>query len=150
MNRKMTTVNIYFSFNGNCLEAFNFYKQAFGGEFSYVGKFNEMPLEQGQKPLSPDEGNRIMHITLPISAETSLMGSDTGGAWDAPVVAGNNFSVSVNTDKNAEADRLFAALSEGGKVTMPMANTFWGAYFGMFTDKFGINWMVSAEEKMGK
>lgn len=146
----MATVNIYLNFDGNCMEAFDFYKNAFGGEFEYVGKFSEMPLDEGQAPLSSEQGNRIMHISLPISAETSLMGSDIGGPWDTPLVMGNNFSVSVNAGQKAEAERLFGALSEGGSVTMPMTDTFWGAYFGMFTDKFGVNWMVSAEESVVK
>lgn len=142
----MTTVNIYLTFNGNCEEAFNFYKSVFGGEFPYVGKFKDMPAEGGMK-ISPADANKIMHISLPISKETMLMGSDTDSQWAAGFVQGNNFSISINTDTKAEADRLFNTLSKGGKVGMPMASTFWGDYFGMLTDKFGINWMVSFKEK---
>jgi PhnB protein len=139
----MTTVNIYLNFNGNCEEAFNFYKSVFGGEFPYIGRYKDMPAAEGAKPLSPEEGEKIMHVSLPISAETMLMGSDTGGEWAATYAQGNNFAVSINTDRKEEADRLFTELSKGGQVTMPMSTTFWGDYFGMFTDKFGINWMVS-------
>jgi PhnB protein len=87
-----------------------------------------------------------MHVSLPISQETMLMGSDTGGEWATSFLQGNNFSLSLNTDSREEADRLAAALSEGGVVTMPLADTFWGAYFGMWTDKFGINWMVNYDD----
>ncbi len=139
----MTTVNVYLTFNGNCEEAFNFYKSVFGGEFPYVGRFKEMPPQEGMPALPPEMEEQIMHISLPISQETSIMGSDTGGEWAPYFKQGNNFSISINTDSQAEADRLFNGLSVGGKVTMPLAETFWGDYFGMFTDKFGINWMLS-------
>lgn len=139
----MTTVNIYLNFNGNCFEAFSFYKSVFGGEFPYVGYYKDMPPQEGCEPMTAEEGEKIMHMSLPISAETMLMGSDAGGEWAAAIQQGNNFTISINTDSQAEADRLFYGLSEGGAVTMPLANTFWGDYFGMFTDKFGINWMVS-------
>ncbi len=142
----MTTVNVYLTFNGNCLEAFNFYKSVFGGEFPYVGHYKDMPADESH-PVLPGEEDRIMHISLPISQETMLMGCDTGGEWAAHFSAGNNFSISINTDSKESADRLFKGLSAGGTVTMPMNSTFWGDYFGMFTDKFGINWMVSFNEK---
>lgn len=139
----MTTVNIYLNFNGNCEEAFLFYKSVFGGEIPYLGRFKDMPPQEGAPPMPAEMGDKIMHVSLPISTETMLMGSDTGGEWAPTFVQGNNFSVSVNTDSKEEADRLFDGLSAGGLVTMPMNATFWGDYFGMFTDKFGINWMIS-------
>jgi len=145
----MTTLNVYLTFNGNCEEAFNFYKSVFGGEFQSINRFKEMPVTEDKK-LSPEEGERLMHVSLPISKETYLMGSDTGGEWSKDYSAGNNFALSINSDNNEEADRLFSGLSSGGKVTMPMANTFWDSYFGMFTDKFGINWMISVESKQPK
>ncbi len=141
----MTTVNVYLNFNGNCEEAFLFYKSVFGGDFPYIGRFKEMPPQEGMPPLPPEMENMIMHISLPIGGDTSIMGSDTGGEWAPTFVQGNNFAVSVNTDSKDEADRIFAGLSEGGNVTMPLAQTFWGSYFGMCTDKFGIGWMVSFE-----
>ena len=142
----MTTLNVYLTFNGHCKEAFNFYQSVFGGEFSNVSTFGEMPPQEGMPPLSEKDKNKIMHIALPISKETILMGCDTGGEWATNFQEGNNFSLSVSTDNKKEADRLFNQLSEGGKVTMPMNQTFWGSYFGMFIDKFGISWMVSFEE----
>jgi PhnB protein len=147
----MTSVNVYLNFNGNCLEAFEFYRSVFGGEFPYVGKFKDMPAsEEGGNKMSPEEGERIMHISLPISKETNLMGSDTGGEWAPSFKQGNNFSISINTDSKEEADRLYNGLSAGGQQTMPMNQTFWGDYFGMFTDKFGINWMVSQATQQHK
>ncbi|MBA4408920.1 MAG: VOC family protein [Odoribacter sp.] len=145
----MTTVNVYLTFNGNCLEAFNFYKSVFGGEFPYVGYYKDMPKATNEdcNPISTEDAEKIMHISLPISQETMLMGSDTGGEWASGYAQGNNFSLSITADSKESADRLFNGLSAGGKVTMPMNSTFWGDYFGMFTDRFGINWMVSFNEK---
>jgi PhnB protein len=143
----MTTVNVYLNFDGNCEEAFNFYKSIIGGEFSFLGRFKDMPPQEGTPPMTAEDGEKIMHVSLPISKETILMASDTGGEWCAKVTKGNNFSISINTDSRNEADRLFNGLSARGQVTMPMEKTFWGSYFGMFTDKFGINWMVSFDEQ---
>jgi PhnB protein len=142
----MAKVNIYLTFDGNCEEAFNFYKSVFGGEFSYLGRFSEMPPSEVNK-VPEEHANRIMHVSLPISKETVIMGSDTGGEWAASYKQGNNFSISINADSREEADKLFNGLSTGGTVTMPMNQTFWGDYFGMFTDKFGVNWMVSFDTK---
>lgn len=138
----MTTVNTYLTFKGNCEEAFNFYKAAFGGEFAHVGRFKDMPQDDPNCKVDEAEHNNIMHISLPIG-NTVLMGSDAGGEWAKGITVGNNFSVSINTDSQEEADRLFNTLSTNGQITMPMNKTFWDSYFGMFTDKFGIQWMVS-------
>ncbi|MEO6704447.1 MAG: VOC family protein [Ginsengibacter sp.] len=142
----MATVNVYLTFNGNCEEAFTFYQSVFGGEFLYVGKFGEMPHQEGMPAVPDSEKNKIMHISLPISSETVLMGSDNSEAFGPAPIIGNNFSVSINASNKEEADKLFNGLSAGGKITMPLNKTFWGAYFGMFTDKFGINWMVNFDE----
>ncbi|HMK05706.1 MAG TPA: VOC family protein [Ferruginibacter sp.] len=142
----MPKVNAYLTFNGNCEEAFNFYKSVFGGEFPYLGRFKDMPPQEGAKAVPPEHGERIMHVSLPVSKETMLMGSDTGGEWSAGFKAGNNFSISISADSKEEADKIFNGLSAGGTVTMPMASTFWGDYFGMFNDKFGISWMMSFKE----
>lgn len=139
----MATVNAYLTFEGNCEAAFNFYKSAFGGEFSSLSRFGEMPQQKGMPSLSEEMKNRILHVSLPISAETILMGSDTMPGMSQDLTVGNNFSVSLGVNSKEEADTLFAALSSSGKVTMPLEVTFWGAYFGMWTDQFGINWMVN-------
>lgn len=138
----MTTVNVYLTYDGNCEEAFTYYKSVFGGEYDHLGRFSDMP-EDPKYPISKEDKEKIMHVSLPISKETYLMGSDVGGGWSADYKEGNNFSISINADSKDEADRLFAALSDGGKVIMPMGTTFWGSYFGNFVDKFGIQWMIS-------
>lgn len=138
----MATINPYLSFNGSCEEAFNFYKSVFGGEFGYVGRYTEMPAEYG---IADTDKNKIMHISLPISKETSLMGADATGAFGSGSDAGS-FSVSINTDSDEEATKLFNGLSAGGTITMPLEKTFWGSLFGMFTDKYGVKWMVSHDQ----
>ncbi len=141
----MATTNTYLNFNGNCEAAFNFYKSVFGGEFSYIGRFGEMP-ESGDYKVPEADKNKIMHVGLPIGTSV-LMGSDTGGDWATSFVQGNNFSVSIRAESKQEADKLFNELSDGGQITMPINTTFWGDYFGMFRDKFGIHWMVSFNEQ---
>jgi len=148
--KKTTSINPYLTFNGNCEEAFGFYKSVFGGDYPYIGRFNEMPPAEGQPPIPEFEGKKIMHISLPIGANSILMGSDSSEAFGHATIVGNNFSISVNTLNNNEADRIFNGLSNGGNVTMPMAKTFWGSYFGMCVDKYGIQWMVSHEEPKEK
>lgn len=139
----MATVNVYLTFDGNCEAAFDFYKSAFGGEFVDLNRFGEMPTQEGSPPLSDDLKNRIMHVSLPVSKETILMGSDTLPGMGPGIMVGNNFSISIGVNSKEEADKLCADLSAGGNVTMPLEVTFWGAYFGMWADKFGINWMVN-------
>lgn len=143
----MTTVNVYLTFEGNCEEAFLFYQSVFGGEFPYLARFKEMPPSDHCPPIPEEDLDKIMHISLPISSETMLMGSDSSEAFGKVSVKGNNFSLSVNTDSKEEAERIFTALSNKGEITMPLAETFWGAYFGMLTDQFGIQWMVNCELK---
>lgn len=141
-----TAVNPYLMFNGTCEVAFLFYKSVFGGDFPYIGKFKDAPAEEGEV-LSEEALNRIMHVSLPIG-NSILMGSDTHPRY-GDVGFGDNFSVSVNAESREDADKIFNGLSAGGKVEMPMNDTFWGSYFGMFKDKFGINWMVSFDKNEG-
>ena len=140
-----TTVNAYVNFNGNCEEAFNFYRSVFGGNFAYFGRFKDVPSMDGN-PVPAADADKIMHVSLPISKETILMGSDFSSSMPYPYAAGNNFGLSIAVGSRKDADRIFGGLSAGGKVTMPMADTFWGAYFGMFTDKYGVNWMVNYDK----
>ena len=114
----MATVNVYLTFNGNTEEAFNFYKSVFGGEFSYIGKFKDMPQSEDHPPLSPEENERIMHVSLPISKETILMGSDST-SFSGDVTFGNNFSVSINTGSREEADRLLKNRNEKWLQKLP-------------------------------
>lgn len=142
----MTLINPYLTFKGNCEEAFLFYKSIFGGAFSYIGRFSDMPPQEGTQ-LPEEWKNKIMHMSLPISKEVTLLGSDSGGEWAPDTIIGNNISLSITVDSKKEADRIFNALSKEGQITMPLATTFWGDYFGMCTDPFEINWMLSYNEK---
>lgn len=139
----MAAINTYLIFNGTCEAAFLFYKSIFGGEFEQISKFKDMPSSD-EMPISEEDANRVMHVSYNIG-NSILMGSDSN-SQSGDVVFGNNFSISINTESKDEADTLFNGLSTGGKITMPMESTFWGAYFGMFTDKFGINWMINFDE----
>jgi len=136
----MPSVNPYLTFSNNCEEVFDFYKSAFGGEFASKVRFKEMPGPH----LTPEESEKIMHVSLPIGHDSVIMGSDVPNMMGT-VNVGNNISISINADSKDQADKLFAALSAGGSVFMPMDNAPWGDYFGMFTDKFEIKWMVSYE-----
>lgn len=137
-----TTVNIYLTFDGKSEEAFNFYKSVFGGEFAYVGRFKDMPAGS---PIPESSKEKIMHISLPISKETILMASDTMPGYSPALVQGNNYTITVTPESEEEAKRIYNALSSGGKVIMPLEKTFWDALYGMFTDKFGIQWAVNYE-----
>jgi len=134
----MQRLNPYLNFNGNCIQAFDFYKSVFGGEFQTKMTFGEMP---GDCAVDPSESNNIMHVSLPIG-DSTLMGSDSPTQY-GEVKFGNNYAISVNALSEEEADRLFGGLSAGGNAMMPMAKMFWGDYFGMVTDKFGVQWMIS-------
>jgi PhnB protein len=135
----MPALNPYLNFNNTTEEAFNFYKSIFGGEFAMVMRFKDVPAEY-KGPAHED--NKVMHISLPIAGGGMLMGSDVPEAM-GKVVPGNNIQLSLTPASREEADKLFNGLSAGGQVTMPMADAFWGAYFGMCEDKFGIRWMIN-------
>lgn len=136
----MAKMNPYLNFDGKAEEAFNFYKSVFGGEFTGIYKMGEMP---GGEQLPEGERNRVMHISLPIDGHTTLMASDIMPSMGHVLNEGNNVHISLHPESREEADRLFSGLSAGGKVEMPLADQFWGAYFGSFKDKYGINWMVN-------
>jgi PhnB protein len=136
----MKSVNPYLNFLGTTEEAFNFYKSIFGGEFAMVQRYKDSP-EAGQ--VGPDEANKLMHIALPIGKGNVLMGTDALASQGHSLKAGNNFHLSLSADSKEEADKVFNGLSAGGSVMVPMSKMFWGSYFGMCTDKFGVQWMVS-------
>jgi len=142
----MANVNVYLLFDGNCEEAFTFYKSVFNTGFSMLSRFNEVPSTEGQPSVPEQDAEKILHVSLPIG-DSVLMGSDGGSNWSQYHKQGNNFSVSVNVEKREEVDRLFNALSENGQIDMPVQDTFWGEYFGMLTDKFGIKWMIGSRQK---
>ena len=132
------SLNIYLTFDGNCREAFEFYRSVFGGDFGAFVTFAEGPDDM---PVGDDEKDNVMHVSLPIG-DSVLMGSDSS-SFGPPVSAGNNFSISIIGQSREHCDEVFAKLSPGGSVTMPLQETFWGSYYGMWTDRFGINWMVN-------
>lgn len=138
-------MNPYLNFNGNAEQAFTHYKSVFGGEFAMLMRFKEANDPAVQ---NADEAEKIMHIALPVNEHSVLMGSDVPGHFP-PVIFGTNFSISVSVGSEAEADRIFAGLSNDGKVLMPLEKTFWGAYFGMCSDQFGVSWMVSFDQNRG-
>ncbi|MET0242254.1 MAG: VOC family protein [Flavitalea sp.] len=136
----MATLHPYLNFDGNALEAFEFYKSVFGGEFISISKMSDAP---GGEKLSDNEKNRIMHIALPLQNGVILMASDIVPSAGQVLKVGNNNYLSLNTESREEAASLFSKLSAGGTIEMPLEDTFWGDYFGCFADKFGVNWMVS-------
>jgi PhnB protein len=140
----MHNMNFYLNFKGNTEQVFEFYRSVLGGEFKILQRFSETP--HGEH-LPEHEKSMIMHVSLPINDSLTLMGSDVLESMGFPYVAGNNFSISLNPSTRAEGARLFEALSVNGQVTMPLEDTFWGAYFGMFKDQFGIQWMINVEER---
>lgn len=146
----MARVSTYLNFTRNTEEAFDFYKSVFRGEFSCeVTRFGDIPPQEGMPPLSEEDKNLIMHISLPITGEHILMGTDAPESMGFRLNAGNNVHINLEPDTRAETKRLFDALSAGGTITMELQDTFWGAYYGSFADKFGIQWMVNCAEKAG-
>ncbi len=131
-------LNTYLTFDGNCREAFEFYRSVFGGEFTEFQTFGDGPPDM---PVSDAEKNRVMHVALPVGSSV-LMGSDSS-SFGPPLAVGNNFSLSIEVESRERCDELCAKLSAGGAVIMPLQEQFWGAYFGQWTDRFGVNWMVN-------
>ncbi|WP_199117471.1 VOC family protein [Pedobacter sp. ASV28] len=144
-------INPYLNFNGNTEEVFNFYKSIFGGDFPFLMRFSQAPPEPNDaegctdQSIPEEEANGIMHMALPIGS-SMLMGTDVPSTMPQ-VKSGTNISLCISVDSRADADRIFKALSEGGKVQMPMQDMFWGDYYGMLTDKFEIQWMISYNEQ---
>ncbi len=145
----MARVCTYLNFPGNTEEAMNFYKSVFRTEFSGKGiqRFGDIPQEPGHPPIADNVRKMVLHAELPIIAGHVLMATDAPKEMGFTLVQGNNMHISLEPETRAEAGRLFNGLSEGGKVTMPLADMFFGSYFGEFTDKFGINWMINCTAK---
>lgn len=136
----MAVLNPYLNFAGNTEEAFNFYKSVFGGEFIMLQRFKDTP--DGDK-MSESDKEKIMHVALPIGKGNILMATDTLESMGQKLVEGNNYYLSLQVDTKEEADTLYNGLSAGGIIEMQLTDAFWGAYFGMFKDKFGIQWMIN-------
>jgi PhnB protein len=133
-------INAYLNFMGNTEEAFNFYRSVFGGEFTFLQRLGETP--DGDK-LPAEDQKKLMHVALPIGKNMTLMGTDALESMGHHLTFGNNFHLSVSPDSEEQAQQVFAGLSAGGKVDMPLQKMFWGALFGSLTDKFDVKWMVN-------
>ena len=140
----MARTSTYLNFTDNTEEVFNFYKSIFGGEFvGGVARFGDIPPQEGTPPLADGDKNLVMHIELAILGGHHLMGTDAPASMGFKVNVGNNVHINLEPDTKEEAMRLFTALSAGGKITMPLQDMFWGAYYGSCTDKYGVQWMVN-------
>lgn len=140
----MALINPHVNFNGNAEEAFTFYRSVFGGEFATIMRFKEMVSEEFQVP--EHEAEKIMHIALPIGPNV-LMGNDVPEIMGRTNENENRSKIAISAETKEEADRIFSGLSAGGTVEMPIADSPWGSYFGMFRDKYGIEWMVDYDPK---
>jgi PhnB protein len=137
----MATINPYIHFNGNAEEAFTFYQSVFGGAFAMVMRFKDMPANP-EFSLPEGEADKIMHIALPIGKHSILMASDTPAVMGKHNENETRSKISISTESKEEADKLFNGLSAGGQIEMPIGDSPWGSYFGMFRDKYGIEWMI--------
>jgi len=140
----MALINPHINFNGNAEEAFNFYRSVFGGEFEKIIRFKD--LSSPEFPVAESEANKIMHIALPIG-KSFLMANDVPEIMGRTNENENRSKIFISAESREEADKLFSGLSAGGNIEMPMTDSPWGSYFGMFRDKYGIEWMVSFESK---
>ncbi len=141
----MALINPHINFNGNAEEAFTFYKSVFGGEFAKVIRFKD--LASPEFPVTEKEENKIMHIALPIGKSNVLMANDVPDFLGKVNENENRSKISISTESKEEADKLFNGLSAGGQVEMPISDSPWGSYFGMFRDKYGIEWIVEFDSK---
>ncbi|MBI1768107.1 MAG: VOC family protein [Bacteroidetes bacterium] len=136
----MRNTTPYLHFKGNAEQAINFYKSVLGGEFLIFQRYKDVP---GGEKMSSQDQEKLIHVSLQVSLSITIMASDTMQSAEQDLVAGNNFHICLHTESEAETERLFEGLSKNGHVEMPLNKTFWGAYFGMCQDKFGIHWMLS-------
>ncbi len=140
----MTTLNPYLSFNGTCEAAFTLYKSVFGGSFDGICRYGDLSSEY---PVPESEKNKVVHMSLRVGNVT-LMGADSSDAFGQKTVTGDNVAVSINVGSADEAKRVYNALSQGGKVIMPLEKTFWADLYALFVDPFGVSWMVNYSSEM--
>ncbi len=140
----MALINPHINFNGNAEEAFTFYKSVFGGEFAKIIRFKD--ISSPGHPIAEKEANKIMHIALPIGKNV-LMANDVPESMGRVNEAENRSKIAISAESREEADKLFSGLSAGGDIEMPIGDSPWGSYFGMFRDKFGIEWMVDFDPR---
>jgi PhnB protein len=141
----MAQINPYIHFNGNAEEAFLFYRSVFGGEFAMIVRFKDMA--SAEMPVAKNEEEKLMHIALPIGKSSLLMGSDTPEFLGKHNENETRSKISISAESKAEADHLFNGLSAGGQIEFPIGDSPWGSYFGMFRDKYGIEWMIDFDPK---
>jgi PhnB protein len=144
----MARTSTYLNFSRNTEEAFNFYKAVFGGEFNGIARVGDIPAPPETSRISEEDKQLVMHIELPIVGGHLLMGTDAPESMGFKVNVGNNIHINLEPDTRSETKQLFDALAEGGTVTMPLQDMFWGAYYGSCTDKYGIQWMFNCTEKI--
>lgn len=136
----MIQLDTYLNFNGNTEEAFFFYKKVFGGEFRSLVRFSEMP---GSEKMPENDRTKIMHVALPVGNHSVLMGTDVLESINQKLNKGDNYTINITLDSEAETSRIFEALAEGGVVMMPLGKESWSDLFGLCRDKFGIQWMIN-------
>lgn len=136
----MRQVTPYLHFKGNATQAMNFYKSVLGGDFSIFQKYKDVP---GGEKMSAEDQERLIHVSLQVSPQITIMASDTFESVEQSLESGNNFHICLHTESEPETEKLFAGLSQDGQVLMPLNRTFWGSYFGMCKDKFGVQWMLN-------
>lgn len=139
----MALINVHINFNGNAEEAFNFYKSVFGGEFTKIIRLKD--ISSAEYPVAENDANKIMHIALPIG-KNILMGNDVPESLGHVNENENRSKISISAESREEANQLFSGLSAGGNIEVPITDSPWGSYFGMFRDKFGIEWMVDFDQ----
>ncbi|MHB1920865.1 MAG: VOC family protein [Chitinophagaceae bacterium] len=144
----MAKVSIYLNFQGNTEEAFNFYKSVFKTDFSGPIMYNkDLPVQEGMPAFADHEKGKVMHVSLPILGGTQIMGTDMLESMGHQLVIGNNTTINLEPDTKEETERLFNALSEGGSGIVPLSDQFWGAYWGVCLDRFGIRWMFNFQKQ---
>jgi PhnB protein len=136
----MLSINPYLNFPGSTEEAMNFYKSILGGEFTAFQRYGEIP---GGERMPEADKTRVIHIALQVNKTTTIMATDALSMAEATFRRGNDFSVCIQAESEAEVDRIFDGMAAGGKIEMPVNKTFWGAYFGICIDKYGVQWMIN-------
>jgi len=146
--KQMPQLNPYLNFDGTAEEAMTFYRSVFGGDFmGGIMRWKDIPGAGSDEMQLPEgAGEKVMHMVLPITGGSVIMASDVVEGFGNKFTPGNNVYIAISPESREEADRLFAGLSEGGKVEMPMSDAFWGGYFGSFTDKFGTSWLINYDK----
>ena len=144
----MARVSTYLNFPRTTEAAFDFYRAVFQTEYlGPIARFKDMPTAPDQPPLADDDEDLVLHVELPILGGHVLMGTDASESMGFTLTLGNNVYINLEPDSRPEADRLFAALADGGEIEMPLQEMFWGGYFGSLTDRFGIRWMFNCSSK---